>query len=164
MSKWMVRILVERMRKHPRPQVANRFHTIGYTLGWQTSAVSGTVREAFWHAQRFCRNLVMVSMDIRHCFDHMDIRRVVTALQSRHLPRWFVRGFARELRHLKAKARIAVADWTQDFDFSKGGKTGGVDTLALLKNSCSTTSQHSRNGGTRQKRGSLSAVTATTKR
>ena len=46
MSKWMVRILVERMRKHPRPQVANRFHTLGYTLGWQTSAVSGTIREA----------------------------------------------------------------------------------------------------------------------
>ena len=56
MSKWMVRILVERMRKHPRPQVANRFHTIGNTLGWQTGAVSGTIREAFWHAQRFRRN------------------------------------------------------------------------------------------------------------
>ena len=25
MSKWMVRILMERMRKHPRPHLANRF-------------------------------------------------------------------------------------------------------------------------------------------
>ena len=57
----------------------------------------------------------MVSMDIR-----MDVRRVVTALQSRHLTRWLVRGFARELCHFKAKARIADADWTPDLDFSEG--------------------------------------------
>ena len=132
MSKWMVRILVESMRKHPRPQVANRFHTIGYTLSWQTSAVSGTIREAFWHAQRFRRDLVMVSMDIRQCFDHMDNRRVIRALQERQLPRWLVRGYAREVCPLKARARIADADWTPEFDFSKGGKTG-VDSPALLK-------------------------------
>ena len=71
-------------------------------------------------------------MDIRQCCDHMDIRRAVTALQSRHLPMWLVSGFERELCHLKAKARIADADWTPDFEFSKGRKTGGVDTLALL--------------------------------
>ena len=109
-SKWRVRILVERMRQYPRPDVPRRFHTMCFTQGWQTSAVTGTDREAFWHAQRFRRSLVMVSMDIRQCFDHMDIRRVVTALQSRHLPRWLVRGFARELCHLKAKARIADAE------------------------------------------------------
>ena len=51
MSKSIVRILVERMRKQPRPRVANRFHTIGYTRGWQTSAVSGTIREAFWKGE-----------------------------------------------------------------------------------------------------------------
>ena len=39
--------------------------------------------EAFWHAQRFRRNLVMASMDIRQCFNHMDNRKVIEALQAR---------------------------------------------------------------------------------
>ena len=111
--------------KAPPTAGGNRFRTIGHTLGWQTSAVSGTIREAFWHAQRFRRDLVMVSMDIRQCFDHMDNRRVVRALQERHLPRWLVRGLARELYHLTASARIADGDWIPELDFSKGGKTGG---------------------------------------
>ena len=34
--------------------------------------------------------------------------------------------------HLNAKARIADADWTPEFVISKGGKTGGADTPALL--------------------------------
>ena len=75
MSKWMMRVLVERMRQHPRPDVPRRFHTIGVTQGWQTSAVPDTIRKAFWHARRFRRKLVMVRMDIRQCFDHMDVRR-----------------------------------------------------------------------------------------
>ena len=50
-TKWIVRILVERMRQYPGPDVPRRFHTIGCTQGWQTSAVTGTFREAFWHAQ-----------------------------------------------------------------------------------------------------------------
>ena len=65
----------------------------------------------------------VATWDIRQRFDHMDNRQVI---------RWLVRGFARELCHLKARARIADADWTPEFDFSKGGKTGGIDTPALL--------------------------------
>ena len=103
LSKWMMRVLLERMRQHPRPDVPRRFHTIRFTQGWQTSAVIGTMREGFWHALRFRRNVAMVIMDIRQCFDHMDVRRVIAAPQPRHLPRWLVRGVARELCLLRAR-------------------------------------------------------------
>ena len=39
LSKWMMRVLVERMRQHPRPDVHRRFHTVGATQSWQTSTV-----------------------------------------------------------------------------------------------------------------------------
>ena len=51
-------------------------NTTHHTRHTTHRAVTG-IREAFWHALRFRRSLVMVSMDIRQCFDHMDIRRVV---------------------------------------------------------------------------------------
>ena len=72
---------------------------------------------------RFRRGLVMVSKDSRQCFDHMDIRRVVTALQSRHLP-WLVgEGFARELCHLKLT-------WTgHQISISVKGRNRGVDII-----------------------------------
>ena len=74
----------------------------------------------------------MVSMDIRRCFDHVSTCRVLAALQARQLPRWLVKGLARELCLLEARARISDAEWGPEFDFYKGGKTGGVDTPALL--------------------------------
>ena len=74
MSKWMGED-TGKDEKAPPTAGGNRFRTIGHTLGWQTSAVSGTIREAFWQTQRFRRDLVMVSMDIRQCFDHMDNRQ-----------------------------------------------------------------------------------------
>ena len=116
-----MRVLLERMRQHPWPEVHRRFRTICCTH-WQTSAVIGTVREAFWHPRRFRRNLVMVSMDIRQCFDHMDTCRVVAALQAIQLPRWLVTGVARELCHLKAIARKAHVEWTPEFGYAKKGK------------------------------------------
>ena len=77
MSKWMVRILVERMRKATQTADSQQIPHNRPHVGWQTSAVSGTIREAFWLAQRFRRDLVMVSMDVRQCFDHVDNRRVI---------------------------------------------------------------------------------------
>ena len=106
LSKWMMRVFVERMRQHPRSGVHRRVHKIGFTQGWQTSAVIGTVKEVFWHARRWRCNVVMVSMDIHQCLDHMDARGVVAAVQARQSPRWLVRGVARELCLLKATARI----------------------------------------------------------
>ena len=55
MGKWMMRVLVERMIQHPRPDVPRRVHTFGFTQGWQTSAVIGTIRDTFWCARRFRR-------------------------------------------------------------------------------------------------------------
>ena len=42
-------------------------------------------------------------------FDLVDVRRVIAALQTLHLPRGLVRGVARELCLLRARARIADA-------------------------------------------------------
>ena len=97
----------------------------------------------------------MMSMDIRQCLDHMDTRRVITALQSPHLPRWLVRGFARDLCHLKAMARIADA-----ISISvKVEEQGASIHMHYSTNSSSTTSQHSRTSGTRKKLGASSAMT-----
>ena len=109
-----------------------RVHRIGFTQGWQTSAVIGTVKEAFWHARRWRCNVVMVSMDIHQCFDHMDARGVVAAVQARQSPRWLVRGVARDLYLLNSTTRTPDAEWALEFDCCKGRKTGGVATPALL--------------------------------
>ena len=132
LSKWMMCVLVGRVRQHPRPDVHRGVQTVGFTQGWQTSAVISTVKGAFWHVRRCRCNVVRVSMDIHQCFDHMDTRRFSAALQARHLRRWLVRGVARELCLLKATARTSDAGWTPEFDFCKGEKTSGVATPALL--------------------------------
>ena len=126
MAKWMMRVLVENMRQHPVLTCPDR------STRSVSRQVGGTTREAFWHARPSRRNLVMVSMDIRQFFDHMDVRRVIAALQARHFPRWLVRDVARDLCFLRARARIADADWTPELKFRIGRETGEVDTPALL--------------------------------
>ena len=89
-----------------------------------------TIQLKFQVTAHFDRYLAMP----RHVNQPDTWRQVLmVALQERQLPRWLVRGFARELCHLNAEARTANADWTPEFDFSKGGETGGFDTPALAE-------------------------------
>ena len=131
-----MRVLVQRMRQHPRPDGPRGFHTIGFTQGWQTSAVTGTIRKAFWHALRCRRNLVMVSVEVRQCFDHIDVRRG---------------DVARELNLLRDRARIADADWTQVESTHQHFST----------NFSSTISHQLLNSGTRSAQVTSSGATAT---
>ena len=118
LSKWLLRVVLKRIRACPRRDRGLLVHTVGFTARRSTASIIATVREACWASRSWKRPLVVVSLDIQTCFDCMKPELMVHAMWAAGLPGGLVAAVAREYTGLQAAARIRDSDWCGAFIFT----------------------------------------------
>ena len=90
--------------------------------------VTGLVRQLLYLASSWGLPLLVACQDVQTAFDTMRHSDIASTLCNRGVKAYLVAGMMRELTGLHAFMSLPAAGVTRPFDYSKGGKQGGVET------------------------------------
>eukprot|EP00973_Karenia_brevis_P077259 10732218-Karenia_brevis.AAC.1 len=100
----------------------------GFRKGCSTRLVTEALRQSLHLAVTWDRALYIISLDIATAFDDMQHDQITDSLLSLGIHPLLVHALLREYCQLKARVKIADADFSNFFSFRKGGRQGGVET------------------------------------
>ena len=103
-------------------------HTYGFRSGKRTADVTSILKELLHYATTWRRKVFVASQDVETAFDSMCHDYLMEAMLQRGLHPMSVLALMRELTGLSATISIPGAGCTDAFEFSRGGKQGGIVT------------------------------------
>ena len=125
LQKWYSRTLLPVVQKQLRP---SRVHAYGFKRGSSTAHVVGLICQLIYSADVWGTPLIISSQDVRTAFDAMDHNWIAKSLQSRGASAQVTALLMRELTGVEAVMTLPCAGTTSPFNYTRGGKQGGVET------------------------------------
>ena len=109
----------------------SRVCSYGFRAGVACSHIQALFRILLAKAHAFKIPLVLISADVKSAFASITISELIVALTELNIPALLQVALLAELEKLSAEATVADAPASRVFEFSKGGREGGVDTPSL---------------------------------
>ena len=125
LQKWYIRSLRPLLRQQLRP---SSVHSYGFKPACRTNHLTALVRQLLHIAASWGVGLLVALQDVETAFDTMAHEHIATSMRARGVSSEVTVAHLRELTGIKATIHLPCVGSTPPFDYSKGGKQGGIET------------------------------------
>ena len=129
LQKWYLKCILHVAMQSLPP---SPLHVYGFRRGCCTGLVTELLRQSLHLAAQWAKPVYLMSLDIATAFDDMRHGQMAKSLIARGVHPNLVRAFMLEYLDLRARVKLADADPTDYFSYSKAGRQGGVETPELF--------------------------------
>lgn len=129
LQKWYLKCVLDVAAQSLLP---SPLHVYGFRRGCCSGLVTELLRQCLHLAAQWAKPVYVMSLDIGTAFDDMRHGEMAKALNARGVHPNLVRAVMLEYLDLRVRVKLADADPTDYFSYSKAGRQGGVETPELF--------------------------------